>query len=376
MGDRFIPVAAPVLGGNEKKYVTDCLESTWISSTGKYLDQFESGFAEFCDAKHAIACCNGTVALHLALAALGVGPGDEVIVPTLTFVATANAVGYCGARPVFVDSEFETWNIDPTRIEAKITPRTKGIIAVHLYGHPADMDAIQEIAARHGLFVIEDAAEAHGARYKGRIVGTLSKAASFSFYGNKIVTTGEGGMVVTNDDALALHLRQLKGQGVDLSRRYWFPIVGYNYRMTNVAAAIGLAQLEKVDWHLARRLEVAAWYKEMLKDVEGISWQSEKEWANHVYWMFTVLLDEKLDVSRDEVMGGLRELGIDTRPVFYPMHTLPPYCEPEGKTSYPVAAKIARRGLNLPTWSGLTRDDVQYVCEGLLECLSAKKVLK
>jgi perosamine synthetase len=376
MGDRFIPVAAPVLYGNEKKYVMDCLESTWISSTGKYLDKFEAAFAELCDAKYAIACCNGTVALHLALMALGVGPGDEVIVPTLTFVATANAVRYCGATPIFVDSEFETWNIDPAAIEGKLTSRTKGIIAVHLYGHPADMDAIQQIADRYNLFIIEDAAEAHGARYKGRVIGTLSQAATFSFYGNKIVTTGEGGMVITNDEAIARHVRQLKGQGVDSTRRYWFPIIGYNYRMTNVAAAIGLAQLEKVDWHLTRRLEVAELYKETLKDVPGISWQAEKEWAHHVYWMFSILLDKALDITRDEVMCGLQECGIETRPVFYPMHVLPPYCPANEETIYPVAETIASRGFSLPTWAGLNREDVKYVCESLLTCLSAQKIAK
>jgi perosamine synthetase len=321
---RVIPVAAPVLVGNEKAYVMDCLDSTWISSSGKYIDKFENAFAEFCGVKHAITCCNGTVALHLALMALGVQHGDEVIVPTLTFVATANAVTYCGARPVFVDSEPETWNMDPSLIEEKVTPRTKGIIVVHLYGHPADMDPIISIARRRGLFIIEDAAEAHGAEYKGQRIGSLGDISTFSFYGNKIITTGEGGMVVTNDPALASKVRQLKGQGFVPEQRYWFPIIGFNYRMTNVASAIGLGQLEKAEWHIERRLEVARWYYEYLNNTASLTLPVQKEWARNVYWMFSVLLDERVLISRDDLMAGLLKLGIETRPLFYPMHILPP----------------------------------------------------
>jgi perosamine synthetase len=374
MEKRFIPVASPVLVGNEKAYVMDCLESTWISSSGKYVERFEADFANFCGAKHAISCCNGTAALHLALMALGVGPGDEVILPTLTFVATANAVTYCGARPVFVDSEPGTWNIDPSLVEEKITQRTKAIVVVHLYGHPGDMDAITSIGRRHSLFVVEDAAEAHGGEYKGRRVGSLGDVAGFSFYGNKLITTGEGGMVVMNDDALAGRVRKLSTQGMDADRRYWFPIIGYNYRMTNIAAAIGLAQLEKVKWHLERRVEVATWYREKLRDTHGVVCQSEKEWAKHVYWMFTIVLGDDIPLSRDEVMAHLQEHGIETRPVFYPMHTLPPYRDLSQLNSFPVAERIARRGMNLPTWAGLTREDVGYVCDTLLECLARRRL--
>ena len=360
-----IPVAEPVFLGNEKAYVMDCLESTWISSAGKYVEHFEAAFSQFCAVQHAISCCNGTAALHLALLALGVGSGDEVIIPTLTFVATANAVAYCGARPVLVDCEPETWNMDPSLIEEKITSRTRGIIVVHLYGHPVDMDPILAIARQHGLFVVEDAAEAHGADYKGRRVGSLGDVATFSFYGNKIITTGEGGMVVTDDQALARKIRQLKGQGQDFERRYWFPILGYNYRMTNIQAAIGLAQLEKVDWHLTRRREIAGWYQELLGGHPLFALQPEKPWARNVYWMNSVVLAEGFPLSRDEAMQRLAEQGIETRPFFYPMHTLPMYRPLASGPAFPVAESVAARGMNLPSSASLAYGDVAYVSQAL-----------
>lgn len=370
----LIPVAAPMLIGNERSYVMDCIESMWVSSAGMYVERFESKFADFCRVNHAISCVNGTAALHLALLALGVGPGDEVIVPSLTFIATANAVTYCGARPIFVDSELETWNIDPALITTNITPRTKGIIIVHLYGHPTDMDPIVSIARRHGLFIIEDAAEAHGAEYKGQRVGSMSDIATFSFFGNKILTTGEGGMVVTNDDVFARKVRQLGAHGMDPSRRYWFPIVGYNYRMTNVSAAVGLAQLEKVDWHLKRRLEVASWYRDQLQNLREIFWQVEKEWARSVWWMFSIVLNDDVSIRRDELMKLLYSYGIETRPIFYPMHVLPPYCDSSRYNRFPVADRIAKQGLSLPTYAGLTQEEVCYVCDCLKECLRSKKL--
>jgi perosamine synthetase len=368
----FIPVAAPSFDGNEKAYVLDCLDSTWISSTGKYLDRFESAFAEFCGVKHAVACSNGTTALHLALVALGVRPGDEVIVPTLTFVATANTVTYCGAQPVFVDAEPDTWTIDAAAIEAKITPRTKGIIVVHLFGHPADMEPIKALARRHGLFVLEDAAQAHGAEYRGRRAGSLGDIATFSFFGNKIVTTGEGGMVVTDDDATAGRMRLLRTHGMDPHRRYWHPVIGYNYRMTNIAAAIGLAQLERVDWQLERRRQLAAWYREELGEADVVTPQAERKWARHVWWMFSVLIGEDT-ADRDDVMNAMRQRGIETRPIVHPLHTLPPYRAATLGQAFPVAESIARRGINLPTWAGLTREQVRRVCETLLERLTVAR---
>jgi perosamine synthetase len=362
---RFIPVAAPALVGNEKEYVLDCLDSTWISSNGKYIDRFESAFAEFCGVKHAVSCCNGTVALHAALLALGVGPGDEVIVPTLTYVASANAVAYCGARPVLVDSEPETWNINPELILEHVTPRTKGIMVVHLYGHPTDMEPVMALARERGLFVLEDAAEAHGAEYRGRRAGSIGDAATFSFYGNKIITTGEGGMVVTDDDELAARVRQLKGQGQDPQRRYWFPVIGYNYRMTNIEAAIGLAQLEKIDWHMGRRREVAGLYRKYLGGHPGFTLSPEAEWARNAYWINCAVLAEDFPLSRDAVMGRLAQAGIETRPFFYPMHVLPMYREPG--SNFPVAEGLAARGLNLPSSAALTEDEVVYVCQTLVE---------
>lgn len=369
-GRARIPVAAPAFVGREKEYVADCMEAGWVSSGGKYVEMFEAAFAEFCGVRHAIACCNGTAALHVALAALGVGPGDEVIVPTLTFVATANAVTYCGARPVFVDSEPVTWNIDSSQVEEKITPRTKGIVAVHLYGHPAEMDELRRVARRRGLFLLEDAAEAHGALYKGCPAGSLGDAAAFSFYGNKIIATGEGGMVTTDDDALAARVRLLRGQGVDPGRRYWFPVVGYNYRMMNLPAAIGLAQLERADWHTGRRREVAEGYLKLLRGVSRLRWQEESEWARHAYWMFSVVIGCGSAIGRDELMARLDERGVETRPLFYPVHLLPPYREAARGEAFPVAESLARRGLSLPTWAGLSADDLGYVCETMREILS------
>lgn len=366
--ERFIPVSAPTLVGNESRYVMDCLQSTWISSTGKYIDQFEEAFAEFCGVRHAISCSNGTTSLHLALLALGLQPGDEVIVPTLTFVASANAVVYCGGTPVLVDVEPGTWNIDPAQIEARITSRTRGIIAVHLAGHPADMEAIQAIARRHNLFVLEDAAQAHGAEVSGRRVGSIGEIGSFSFFGNKIISTGEGGMLTTNDDALARKVRLLKNHGMDPQRRYWHPVVGYNYRMTNIQAAIGLAQVERIDWHLERRKEVAGWYREALEGVEGLTWQDEKPWARHVWWMFTVLVGEEFGLSRDALSERFRAIGVETRRVVYPMHQLPPYQANGAGSTFPVADRISERGLHLPSWAGVTRQDVRKICDVLCEC--------
>lgn len=363
-----ISVAQPTLGGNERKYVLDCLDTNWISSNGKYIGMFEQAFAEFCGVKHAIATNNGTTALHLALVGLDLQPGDEVIIPTVTYIATANAVRYCGATPVLVDVSRETMNIDPADIERMITPRTRGIIPVHLYGHPADMEAVNAVAKKHGLWVVEDAAEAHGAEVNGRRVGSLGTCATFSFFGNKIVTTGEGGMITTDDDALAAKLRLFRGQGMDPQRRYWFPVIGYNYRMTNIAAAIGTAQMETVDQSLAERQRLAGWYDAALAPLKDrLALPQEASWAKQVYWMYTVFLHEGTETQRDAVMAKLDELGIETRPVFYPMHILPPYLQ---TSTFPIADEWAQRGINLPTHQSLTQADVQRIADSLKQVLS------
>ncbi len=368
-----INVAEPVLAGNEERYVMDCLNSGWISGSGKYVTAFEEQFAAYCGARYAVAVFNGTVALHAALLALGIGPGDEVIIPDLTYVASPNSVTYCGATPVFVDIDPQTWTLDPADVARKITPRTKAIMPVHIYGHPADMDPLMALAREHNLAVIEDAAEAHGAEYRGQRAGNLGDIATFSFYGNKIITTGEGGMVVTNDEQLARQVRLLRGQGMDPQRRYWFPIVGYNYRMTNVQAAIGLAQLERIDWFIERRIEVAQWYKENLADTD-LMLPAQADWAKNVYWLFCACVPREID--RDQLMKDMEERGIETRPFFYPMHSLPPYYDEEGDRAFPVTTDLSARGINLPSSASLTREDVDYVCAVLKECLAMQTAVR
>jgi perosamine synthetase len=358
----FIPVAEPDFGGNEEAYLVDCLRSTWVSSIGQYVARFEGDFARFCGTRYALSTANGTAALHLALAALGVGKGDEVIVPALTFIATANAVSYTGASVVFADSEYETWNISPSAIEAKITARTRAIIVVHVYGHPANMGPILETARKHELIVIEDAAEAHGAEYEGQKVGSLGKVGAFSFYGNKIITTGEGGMLTLDDKVLAERATFLKDHAMSPEKRYWHPEIGFNYRLTNLQAALGLAQLERVETTIARKRANAASYNEWLSDVPGVTLPPEAAWAKNVYWMYSILLDDGFPLSRDQLIAHLKSQEIDSRPFFYPLHTLPPYTRSE---SYPVAEDLGRRGLNLPSSSRLTPKQIERICAAI-----------
>jgi perosamine synthetase len=362
-----ISLAQPALNGNERNYVLDCVDTSWVSSIGKYIGLFEHAFAQFCGVRHAIATNNGTTALHLALVALGVEPGDEVLVPTLTYVATANAVRYCGAVPVLVDVSDETLAIDPRLIERAVTPRTKGILPVHLYGHPAAMTEIVELAGAMNMWVVEDAAEAHGAEVDGQRVGSLGTCATFSFFGNKIVTTGEGGMVTTDDDQLAARLRLFRGQGMDPERRYWFPVVGYNYRMTNIQAAIGLAQMETINEAIRRRDELGEMYDEALRSlIDRIEVLPTMPWARRVHWMYNVFLRSGGEYERDLVMARLDEVGIETRPVFYPMHQMPPY---RNERPYPVADRRASRGITLPMHQGLTGRDINRIADSLARAL-------
>jgi perosamine synthetase len=357
-------VAAPDLSGNEEAYVVEAIRSSWISSTGPFVQRFESEFANLCGTRTSMGVCNGTVALHLALLGLDVRPGDEVLVPSLTYIATANAVRYVGAEPVFVDVDRATWCMDPKLLEASITPRTKGIIAVHLYGHPADMDAINHLAAVHGLWVVEDAAEAHMARYKGRVVGGLAQIGTFSFYGNKIFTSGEGGALTVNNHQLELRLRTLRGQGVDPQRRYYFPVTGYNFRLTNVACALLCGQLERCKEILARRNAIFDRYDALLQGTPGIALQPVAEWAERAPWLYSITVNEDAyGRSRDELMAMLGENQVETRPFFLALHRLPPFREESRRRGedLPVTDGLSATGMNLPTYNALTEADQKRI---------------
>lgn len=369
-----IPVAEPAIGEKELEYASDAVRSTWISSKGKYVTEFEEKFSEYCGAKFGIATSSGTTALHLALATLGIGPGDEVIIPTLTMIATANAVKYTGAKPVLIDSEPATWNMDVERIENKITKRTRAIMVVHLYGHPVDMDPILSMAKDRKLRVIEDAAEAHGAEYKGRKAGALGDMGCFSFYANKIITTGEGGMIVTDDEKLAERARMLKDQAFEKEKRFWHHHIGYNYRLTNVQSAIGLAQLERIDEFVNTRRRNAHHYNSLLKDVEDVVLPPEAPWAKNVYWMYSILVKEGFGMSRDDLMKYLALKGVETRAVFYPIHSQPVYAADYEGENYPVADEISRMGIILPSGNTLTTEQIDYVVECLLSATERKKI--
>jgi perosamine synthetase len=353
----MIPIYQPSLSGNEKKYVNDCLESSWISSKGVYVSEFERLFSEHVGVNHATAVCNGTVALHLALVALGVGPGDEVIVPTLTYIASVNAIAYTGAVPVFVDSDPLTWQMDANDVAKKINERTRAIMVVHLYGHPCEMNAIGTIAKEHGLFIVEDCAEALGAQYKGQNVGTFGDIAAYSFFGNKTITTGEGGMVVTNDETLFDRAVHFKGQGLAKHRQYWHDVVGFNYRMTNICAAIGVAQLEQIEGFLREKRQIAAWYRELLEGLPVVLHDEVGE-VVHSYWMCSLLVPNP--AQRELLRDALAGKGVETRPLFYPVHTMPMYASKFQR--HPVAENLGWRGINLPSWPKLSREQVEYIC--------------
>ncbi len=374
---KFIPVCEPTIGEKELEYVTDAVKSGWVSSAGKYITKFEEGFAGYCNQKHGIACSNGTTALHLAVEALGIGKGDEVIVPTFTMAASANAVIYAGAKPVFVDSELETWNMDISKIEAKITPQTKAIMIVHTYGHPIDMDRVNEIAKKHNLFVIEDAAEAHGAEYKGRKIGSLSDVACFSFYGNKIMTTGEGGMVVTNNDTVAERARKLRNHFFG-TPRFLHKEIGYNHRMTNIQAALGLAQLEKLDILAEARRKNAQLYNSLLSDVPGLTLPPEKEWAKNVYWMYGLLVQPEFGMTMPELCKALLDRGIDSRTFFIGMHKQP--CYQQGNAGvegdFPGSDELESKGFYLPSSSHLTNEQIHRIAHAIKDIYNANRYSK
>lgn len=358
---RVIPVAAPQLDGNELSYVSECIRSNWISSAGPFVPRFESAFAKAVGCEFGVSCSSGTSALHLALAALGIGPGDEVIIPTFTMIATANAVSYTGAQPVLVDSHMETWNIDASAIEAKVSERTKAIIIVHTYGKPVEMNRVTEIAQAHDLFVVEDAAEAHGATYYGNRVGSLGDIATFSFYANKIITTGEGGMVTTNNQALAQVCRKLRDHAFSSERHFWHEYLGYNYRMTDLQAAVGLAQTERFDILVEARRRNATRYQAQLRDVRGLVLPHEAEHEKNVFWMYGILVGEEFGRTRDELRAWLAARGIETRTFFIPIHLQPVYFNRFRGERYRVAELLCSRGLYLPSGSALTEAEIDFV---------------
>ncbi|OGH06077.1 MAG: hypothetical protein A2W22_04135 [Candidatus Levybacteria bacterium RBG_16_35_11] len=359
-----IPLTEPYIAGNEIKYVNDCIRSTWISG-GKYVKIFEEKFSKFCKTKYATSVTSGTAALHVALYALSLGTKDEVIIPDLTYVASSNAVTYTGAKPVFVDVNKETGTIDPEKIEEKISKRTKAIIAVHLYGHPCDMDIINEIARQHKLIVIEDACEAHGALYKSRPTGSLSRAGCFSFFGNKTITTGEGGMIVSNDKKLIEKINYLKFHSMTKKNYYYHDSIGFNYRLTNLQSAFGLAQLEKVQEVLKKKRKNAEIYNLLLKDIDEVRLPVEKNWAKSSYWLYSIVLRKK--GLRNKLIKALRKKNIDTRPFFIPMHALPMFRQ---KGDFRNSSFLSENGMNLPSSPLLEENQIEFICEQI------KKIIK
>ena len=377
----MIPVNAPLFSDREKELLVQCLETGWISSEGVFVRNFEEMFAEFVGVKHGIAVANGTVALELSLAALNLNPRDEVIMPAFTIISCAVAVIRNGLKPVLVDAESETWNMDVEKVQELLEQRAKSgeksgkikaIMPVHIYGHPVDMDPLLELADQHGLYVIEDAAEVHGAEYKGRKCGDFGHVAAFSFYANKIITTGEGGMVVTNSDDLAERARLLRNLCFQSAQRFVHNELGYNFRMTNLQAAIGVAQMERVDELVERKVWQGEEYRKRLKDIEEIKLQTVKDWARPVFWVNGIVLDSAVSMDAVHFANMLKEKGIQTRPFFWPMHEQPIFRERElfKNECYPVSERLARRGLYLPSGMALTEVQIAKVCEAVKATLS------
>lgn len=360
-----IPVCEPFIGMQECKNVVDCLRTNWISSKGGYIEKFEKNFAHFCGVKYAVSATSGTAALHLALLALNIKNGDEVIVPTFTMAATIFSILYVGAKPVLVDCEPDTFNIDPKKAEALITNKTKAVLAVHLYGHPCEMDCLLDIARKYGIFLIEDAAEAHGAEYKGRKMGAFGIVSAFSFYANKIITTGEGGMVVTDNKKLAERCTILKDMAFSPKRRFLHFYIGYNYRMTNIQAAIGVAQLAKINELIEKRRNNALYYNKYLKGVGGITLPVERSGIKNVYWMYGILIDRSFRLKKDALREELKQKGIETRDFFIPTHRQPFFKKLGIKSNndFPVSDDISRRGFYLPSGTGLRKSEIRYVAD-------------
>ncbi len=374
-----IPVAEPSLSGNEMKYVSECIETRWISSQGPFVRRFESEIAGRLGLApdRVLAVSNGTVALHLALVALGIGPGDEVLVPDLTFAATINTVIQAGATPVIVDVDRASWNMDPAAAAAAITPRTRAIMPVHLYGQPAEMDALLALAERHKLLIIEDAAEAIGSRHRDRPCGAMGDAGTFSFFSNKLITTGEGGAVAFRDAAVAQRARMLRDHGMDPKKRYWHLEVGYNYRLTNLQAALGCAQAEQIDAFLARKIEVARGYEARLSRVAGVTLPARLDGLLNSFWAYSIIVDTApLGLSRDELMVRLDRAGIETRPLFYPLHEMPPYRAFAGNRAFPATTTLSANGISLPSAVTLNDAQVGYIADTIERQIAVRRLAR
>jgi perosamine synthetase len=366
-----IPLMEPSLGGNELKNVSDCITSGWISSQGDYVRRFEAQFADFLAGVQSVAVSSGTAALHLALKAVGVGPGDEVIVPDLTFAAVANVVIHCGAIPILADVDAETWTLDAREVAGKITERTRAVIPVHLYGHPCQMDDLRDLAEQHRLWIIEDCAEAQGALFRDKQVGTIGHVGCFSFFSNKVITTGEGGMVTTSDPDIADRVRVLRDHGMRPGKRYWHDVAGFNYRMTNLQAAVGVAQMERVDEFLLRRQEIGERYIDQLGKLPGLVMPPRQPWARTIFWIFSMLVDsDKAGSTRDELCTQLQQCGIETRPLFHPLHEQPPY---KSTGRFPVASRLSAQGISLPSGNEISDAEIDRVCSEVSRILTGNR---
>lgn len=367
------PVAEPIFNGNETSYLLECVSTGWISSQGPFIPKFEQIFAEYHGVEHALAVSSGTAALHLAMTTLGIGPGDEVLLPNVTFAACANAVIYTGATPVFVDIDSRSWNIDLDKAKKKITQRTRAIMVVHLYGNPCDMDSVQSLATEYDLRVVEDCSQALGAIHSQRPVGVLGDVACFSFFGNKIITTGEGGMLLFKQGAHRHHASILRDHGMSKEKRYWHEFIGYNYRLTNMQAAIGLAQMERIDETIDRKNKIMIHYDSKLKKFSDyFKFQNSCLYCQPVCWLYTLLINDHCPITRDKMIEKLRTNGIDARPFFHPLHLMPPYSKYASNENFPDSREISKLGISLPSSANLASDDIDRICDTLLKIIDTQ----
>lgn len=370
-----IPLAKPVLNGNELEYVSDCVQTGWISSQGKYVNLFEEKFSEFTNSQNTCAVSNGTVALHLALVALGIKPGDEVLVPNLTFAAPVNAVIYCGAVPVLVDVNKHTMTMDVDHLQKAVTKKTTAIVPVHLYGHPAPMNEIMDIARDNNLIVVEDCAEAIGSYYNNKHVGTIGHAGTFSFFGNKTITTGEGGMIIFKDESILKHAKVLRDHGMSKDKKYWHEFIGFNYRMTNMQAAIGVAQMEAASKFVQAKIDIAEEYKRNLQNIKNVQLPSNYGNVINSYWLYTIVLPVELSTCRDKILKLMQEDGIEARQIFIPISEMPPYKKYIDKDNdYNVSKILSKSGISLPTSVDMTKKDILRVSDSFIKLIDKIKI--